>query len=328
MNKNKFLILFLLIFTVSVSVFAQNIQELRVGSSLPGYINHGQEIWYRVRTAGFGLLVVETTGEIDTFLEVYDAQRKFIIENDDGDDLNAKIMLLTGADKTFLIKLKGYESDITGPFTVSASFSAMTNPAALRVDSALRGNIERGQTYLFAIQSPENGILSVRTTGDTDTVMQAYDMNSNFLAENDDDGEDINSKIDILAKAGENYYFLVRGFSEEDFGFYNLSASFSELPELSLNSSLNSHLESYGKNWYSVRAVKNGHLVLEVSSNFDTYMEVYDENFKLIADDDDSGDDLDAKIEIEAKAGMTYYIIVSGYGPEDTGSFRISARSK
>ena len=330
MNKNVFLIVFLLIFTVSWNVFGQNVQELRVGSFLSGYLNHGQEVWYRVTTTGVGILTVETTGEIDTYLEIYDTQRNLISENDDGEDLNAKIIILAGAGKTYLFKLKGYDTDETGPYRINASFSAITNPNALHINSNLSMYIENSLNHLFSVQPGSNGILTVRTSGnDVDTVMQAYDDKYNFLSENDDyDEDDINSKIDILVKAGVNYFFTVRGFSGDDSGTYSISASLSTPPELQVDSNLNGYLEVNGKNWYSVQAVRSGSLIVEISSNFDTLMEAYDENFNLIAEDDDGGDDLNALIEINAKAGTSYFFLVSGYGPEDSGSFRISARSR
>jgi len=329
MNKNVFFIVLLVIFAVSGSIYGQNAQELRVGSFLSGYLNPGQEVWYRVPAAGFGLLVVETTGEIDTYLEIYNTQTNLLLENDDGEDLNARIMILATANKTYLIKLRGYDIDVTGPYRIYASFSAMTNSAVLRVDSSLSGYMESNRSCLYSVKAERNGILTIKTSGDdVDTVMQVYDGNYNFLSENDDDGEDINSKIDILVKAGENYYFLVRGFREEDTGHFNIFASLSTPPALRVDSNLVGYLESNEKNWYSVQAVKNGHLIVEISSDFDTLMEAYDDNFTLIAEDDDSGDELNALIEINAKAGMTYYFLVTGYSSEDTGSFRIMARNK
>jgi len=329
MNKNVFFVLILLIFIVSGSVFGQNAQELRVGAFLSGYLRPGQEVWYSVPTTGVGVLIVETKSDIDTYLEIYDAQNNLITENDDGDDLNAKIIILIGADKTYLVNLRGYDDDVTGPYRVYAIFSVIPDPIALRVDSSLTGRMEKNRGNLFIVQPVNNGILTISTSGDdVDTVMQAYDENYNFLTENDDFDEDINSKIDILVKAGMSYYFFVRGFNEEDVGYYQISASLASPPALRVDSTLSGYLESNGKNWYSVQAVRNGQLVIEISGDLDTYMEAYDENFTLIAEDDDGGQDLNPLIEINARAGMTYYFLVSGFSDEDTGFFRISARNK
>jgi len=330
MKKNVFLIIILLIFIVSGSIFSQNVQELRVGSFLSGYLNPGQEVSYRVSAGGLGILVVETKSELDTYLEVYDSQGNLLIENDDGDDLNAKIIILSGADKTFLYKLRGYDTNVSGPYRIYAEIFPMTNHIALRANSSLSGYMEIDRSHLYKIQPDRDGVLTVTTSGDdVDTVMQAYDNNYNFIIENDDFDEiEINSKIDIFVKAGENYYFTVRGFSSEDTGYYHVSASLAAAPLLIFDSYLSGYLESYGKSWFCIQAERNGHLVVEISSSFDTLMEAYDEHFTLIAEDDDSGNDLNALIEINARAGMTYYFLVTGYSGEDTGSFRITARNK
>ena len=92
MAKN-FAAFFIILLLASVgNLFAQNIQELRIGSFISGNVNSGQEIWYSVRTAQTGFITVETDSNIDTYLVAYDAQRNQITENDDGGEgLNAKI---------------------------------------------------------------------------------------------------------------------------------------------------------------------------------------------------------------------------------------------
>jgi opacity protein-like surface antigen len=54
-------------------------------------------------------------------------------------------------------------------------------------------------------------------------------------------------------------------------------------------------------------------LVVYTEGDADTQVAVYDSSAKLIAEDDDSGEDLNARINVQVSAG-TYYIRVDFYG--------------
>jgi hypothetical protein len=54
-------------------------------------------------------------------------------------------------------------------------------------------------------------------------------------------------------------------------------------------------------------------LVVYTEVGADTQLAVYDSSAKLIADDDDSGEDYNARINVQVSAG-TYYIRVDFYG--------------
>jgi hypothetical protein len=54
-------------------------------------------------------------------------------------------------------------------------------------------------------------------------------------------------------------------------------------------------------------------LIVYTEGDADTWIAVYNSSAKLIAEDDDSGDDYNARISIQVPAG-TYYISVDFYG--------------
>ena len=96
MSRKISLILIVLFLIVSGGLFAQNAQELRFGSVVSGNLRSGEEIWYSIRVTETCFLLIETTGNTDTYLELYDAQRNLLMEDDDGsgNENNAKIETL------------------------------------------------------------------------------------------------------------------------------------------------------------------------------------------------------------------------------------------
>ena len=80
-----------------------------------------------------------------------------------------------------------------------------------------------------------------------------------------------------------------------------------------------------GEEWYSVRTTEPCFLIVDTAGDFDTYLEAYDSSNNLISEDDDSGIDSNARLEIYAESGRTYLFKISGYDSSDRGPYRILA---
>ena len=70
MNIKKIIAVLLFAFITGLA-FSQTpgaaAHELRLGGvPVSGFLHHGSEIWYSVRMASDGFLIVETTGDTDT----------------------------------------------------------------------------------------------------------------------------------------------------------------------------------------------------------------------------------------------------------------------
>ena len=101
-TKRCVAVLSVLFLLAAGSLFAQTPRTLNVGSQISASIRAGEDHWYSVRAAGSGMLVVETFGgEVDTYLEAYDASRNLIAEDDDGGEgLNARVEIFAEAGQT------------------------------------------------------------------------------------------------------------------------------------------------------------------------------------------------------------------------------------
>ena len=326
MNKTcAFLTLFLY---AALCVFAQSFQDLQVGAPpVSGSLSHeGDEIWYRVRAAETGYLIVQTTGDTDTYLEAYDAQQNLLKQDDDGGEAyNARIELFVEAGRRYLFKLRGFGST-TGSFQISASFEAIPPSTELRFGSSQQGNLGAGAKHWYSVRVRDAGIVVVQTSGSIDTYMEAYDSRYNVIAEDDDSGSGYNARIEIIAEANQTYSFVVRGYSSQEAGSYSILANHEPIPRDERNTEISRavairlgeavpvfFLTPNESRWYRYEAGRAGTTFLvQTRGDLDTLLYLYDSQGTRISQNDDSGEGLNALISERLSQG-TYFIEVRTY---------------
>ncbi|MCL2765068.1 MAG: hypothetical protein FWD40_07310 [Treponema sp.] len=322
----KSILFIILVLLIPCIAFSQNPQELRISSFIDSTLRADQEIWYSVRATEAGILTVETTGDIDTYLEAYDSRRNLITEDDDsGDNLNAKIFILVERNTTYLFKLRGYSPDVTGRYRILASHKPIPPMTTLRAGSSHNGNIVIGQDYWFSVRAAGNGVLTVETSGDTDTMLDVYNENFVLINSDDDSGEDLNARLEADVRSGKTYYFRLYAYGEES-GPYRLTANFKSYPaptQLNPGTFQNGNIAAGEHYWFSVRAPRRGRLIMETSGNIDTFLEAFTDSYEWIASDDDGGENYNARLEILAEANRTYLFRLRGYNREISGPYRI-----
>lgn len=327
MILNKQCLLIVLLLSASVSLFAQNAQELRLGTVVSGNLNSGQEIWYSIRITETSVLTVKTMGNVDTYLEIYDDQRKLITENDDGaeEDTNAIVEIVARSGKTYLVKLRGYDNDQTGSFRILAVNSPMSAAVELNLGQSYSGNISRQGEYWFSVKAPGSGLVTVETTGSTDTYLYAYNSDYEQMAYNDDGGGGSNARIEILTENNRNYLFRLRGYDSDTNGAYRISAIFEkvEVPAninrsgavaLKLGEVVQVNFSTPSQSmWYFYELTRQATFVVYTGGNtLDAVLCLYDSRGNLIAENDDFEEDLNARISERLSPG-TYYIEVKTF---------------
>ena len=217
----------LFLFSTGV-LFAQTPRELRFDTWVPGKLREGEEQWFSVRPAGAGFVVVETSGDTDTYLEAYDASRNLIDENDDAsdDDYNARLEIFAEAGKTYLFKLRGYDEDESGPYSIRASFEPVPPDTERNTDRSRAVPIKLGEPFLVFFRSPSESrwyrydisrsetLFVVQTRGNLDTILALYDVQGNLIEEDDDSGEDYNALISARVASG-TVYIEVKEYDEK-----------------------------------------------------------------------------------------------------------------
>ena len=174
-----------------------------------------------------GRLTIETTGNIDTYMEFYDASsRELLDENDDGGtNRNARIRYEVEAGNSYIVIIRGYSSSVTGSYGFRAFFtmpredaSSWENPINYEIginESTLlldREIFESGDEDFFLLVPDRNGRITVETTGNTDTYMYLYNYDTQeLLDENDDGGQNLNARIRYFVHSGVRYLVKVGG---------------------------------------------------------------------------------------------------------------------
>ncbi|MDR1506564.1 MAG: DVUA0089 family protein [Treponema sp.] len=189
-----------------------------------------------------------------------------------------------------------------------------------------------GDEDWFEINCEEDGFLVVETSGETDTMLTLYDASRGpgSLREitSNDDTFDINARVGIVAKRGSRYIVRANGYSESETGSYGIRAHFSDAPDkdmepndtmntafpISTETSVTGYILSEDEeDWYRL-VLKNGRFDAGTEGDIDTYLELFDQNGRMLTSDDDSGDYNNAVISLPVAAG-TYYLKVTAYEP-------------
>jgi hypothetical protein len=315
--------------------------------SIARTITENDEDFFLLVPNSNGRLVMETTGDTDTYMEFYDAaNRRMLEENDDGGNgNNARIIYNVEAGKLYIAKVRGYNGDVTGSYAFRAFFR-IPRVADNRWENPIRYNIGVSQNAaaeiertlneededFFLIVPNSSARISMETTGDMDTYMEFYDAGNrrSTLAENDDSGQGYNARITYNVEAGKRYIAKVRGYGGEATGQYafrafinppRADASSWENPmryDIGANQSVrvtNRVLEEDDEDYFLLVPNRSGNVLIETKGDTDTLLELFDANTRqLLDDDDDSGDEYNAMITYNLEAGKRYIVKVRSYG--------------
>jgi len=199
-------------------------------------LQEGDEDFFVLTPERNGRITIETTGRIDSYLELYDAESKEILdENDDIDrnNKNARIRYNVSAGKRYIVKVRGYDSSVRGNYSLRVFFSSQGTqaPDGYETDDepSQAKEITAGtpQTRTFhsgddidwiRFQITAAGMYNISARGEKnnqlDTFIELYDSNLNSIAQDDDSGDSVSSRISINLNAGV-YYLKVWCLDEE-----------------------------------------------------------------------------------------------------------------
>lgn len=307
-----------LIIFIAGSLFAQTPRELSFGTWVSGKLRAGEGQWYSVRSPQSGLIIVESSGDTDTYLEAYDSARVLIDENDDGGEgYNARLEVLADAGRTYLFKLKGYDDDESGLYQIRAVFSSIRD---LPFGTWVSGTLRNDEEQWFSVRPLQAGHVIAETSGKTDTFLEAHESSGSAIASDDDSGEDYNARVEFFAEAGKTYRIKLRNYDDNG-GSYQIRADFTPLPaDIERNTDLSRalpvrlgepfpvYLRSPSESrWFRYDIARNGTtFVAQTRGKMDTILVLYDAQGKQIEEDDDSGEDNNAMISRRLNAGTVY----------------------
>ncbi|MCL2042909.1 MAG: hypothetical protein FWG89_02080 [Treponema sp.] len=153
----KKMVVLLLIAGLAMTAYAQprNTHTLTVnGSALSGNVSNGSGLNYEVRTSSAGTLVVETTGNTDTYLIAYNSSYNQVASDDDGGSgNNARISINVRANETYYFNVTGYSTSTSGSFNITAVLSGGgSGITELQLGTWVTSSIGSGETRQFRVR--------------------------------------------------------------------------------------------------------------------------------------------------------------------------------
>jgi murein DD-endopeptidase MepM/ murein hydrolase activator NlpD len=209
----------------------------------------------------------------------------------------------------------------------------------MSLNTSQSGNIETaGDVDLFRVNVPSSGLLTVYTTGSTDTYGGLGDSNCWGIEWDDDDGDGYNFKISQFVTAG-TYYVAVWHYSQYSTGAYTLHVQFGGTTDdhgntcttatpITLSGGIGSQsgtLTAGDYDYFSVDVPSSGTLTAYTTGSTDTYGYLKNSGCQDIhgAEDDDAGDGTNFHIRKSVTAG-TYYVAVRHYRSSGTGAYTLN----
>ena len=198
-------------------------------------LDRDDEDYFLLVPADDGRLIMETTGRVDTYMEFYDADsRALLVEDDDGGSgYNARIRYNVQKGKRYIARVRGFDGNDTGDYGFRAYLQTqaqlVTDEYEPDDDPSSASQIEIGtpQQHTFhhaddvdwvKFQITRPGRYTIRVRGvnsnQLDTYIELFDANLHSIAEDDDGGENLDSRLSLHLENGL-YYLKIWCLDEE-----------------------------------------------------------------------------------------------------------------
>jgi len=333
-------------FLLEPSPFVE-LEDLELGES-------GDEDWFCIDVdqltdnSLMSILSLNTTGNLDTYLELYAPSDTSypVVENDDGSNSsNASITYPLTETGRWYFKVRGYSSDETGDYGLSVRLEtrepgpgepddSMDQASVLEIEGdEIRRSMDYGEDYdYFAItlnrDLPDDKALVVETSSGMDLTMTFLDEYESEVMTDDDSGMDSNPKLVLPGLAAGTWYAVVYPYDSDNTGSYTIRAYLKDVVrdeyendntmeeaseiEISGYEQVRTFMPADEEDWVRFEVRQSGEYMMKTTGPIDTYLTLYSESGDYLMDDDDSGYDGNAQIEIRLEPG-TYYLQVTQY---------------
>ncbi|AEF83579.1 putative tyrosinase [Treponema primitia ZAS-2] len=320
-------------------------------------IHENDTDWFSFTVDSDRELIIETKGDMDTYMVLYDAQsgNELASDDDGGDEGNSKIDYINQKKTSYLVKVTSFSNETTGSY----QFQARTETLARDISEP---NDTRSQATTITLGIPANGIfqsaadidwyrvtvpagggqLVVYTEGSRDTYIELWSGADEKLAEDDDSGANFNAQAKAVVPAGIFYIKVTE--LEGYLGRYTLNARVQEPPKPDSYENDNTpgtakpialgapqeHTFSDASDidWVRFTITQAGSYEIRCNASdslLDSYLELYDANENSIAENDDDGDSLNARIRQRLEPG-TYLIKVRTLSSDPLADNRYTLR--
>jgi hypothetical protein len=287
-----------------------------------------------VRSAGDEVVELRVEShDFDTYLTLVAPDGTLLDVNDDVWDgvapYASRLRTYLRDPGSYLLVVSGFGPADLGRYTVTRS--VFVSPDKVVVDAEVPGFYtgylhERMADVYWITLTEDATVVATLRSPEFDTVLEVYDSDGRPVADNDDfDGTDSQVIVDLPAG---RYEFLVKGYWEEAYGAYTLEFDVFDAPETVV---VDVHGPGSFDGWlapgvfdtYVITLTMAATVTVDLrSSEFDTYLDAYDDDGNwLDANDDFAGSD--SRLILQLEPGR-YQFDVSAYGDFSSGAYTVN----
>lgn len=328
------------------------------GTDTSGNLEYaGDRDWYRLRvTEGqsyrvqLRAAVTEGDGALDPLLKLYDGEGVEIAMDDDGGGgLNSYLEYTAAADGDVFIEARGFMDDAVGEYLLTVGLGDIPGDASTDATISAEGDYRQGTLTpagdrdWYGIELTEGQSVRIGLDGSEmglgDPLLTIYDSESVQLAQDDDGGDGLNSRIEFTAPTTGTYFVEARGFLEDAEGQYAITVTPGEVGNSADTAEMltpntegaSSMISPAGdSDWYMIELVEGRpyrfNLTSEdTSSDLDPLLTLYNAEGVELVSDDDGGSGLNSYLTYTSVTGGTYFAAVSSFGGTGTGAYLLRA---
>ncbi|MEX2445062.1 MAG: hypothetical protein WD492_15780 [Alkalispirochaeta sp.] len=314
---------------------------IEVGESLSSYINSGEPQRFVLEMEEGQRLQIDMErsddSNIDPYLDLIDQYGIPIASDDDGGQgFNSRILSFLEEGRYQIVASDLGDND-TGGFrlTVVGEGSDPIDGIPIGVGQTLDSYITAGEPQHFILELDSEETVQIDMLrdemGSIDPYLVLADQYGAEIESDDDGGDGFNSRIRRTLEAGR-YTLIARDLGGSRSGPFQISVAEgirADVIPISVGQTYDGYMNPGQSYAYSLNLPEARTVTIEFrrtgSADFDPYLTLGDSRGNRIAEDDDSGGDLNSRIERRLEAGR-YVIEVSDVFGSNGGSFRISVR--
>ncbi|WP_129135932.1 hypothetical protein [Luteimonas sp. YGD11-2] len=271
--------------------------------------------------------------EFDTLLKL--EGNGVSLSNDDAEGSNSLVTARLAPGR-YTVIADGYGGSIQGQYRLAVSERQLPAGVTLAIDGVLQPGtdvtaLHQGAQVAYRLQVPSRQLATVTMRSSEFDSMLALEGET-VLLHDDDSGGGLDARIVSVLEPGE---YSVRASSYNDgAGLFTLSAEFADVPDdigggtLAIGQPRDARLMAGATDRYSVRIPRNGSYRIEMQSadGIDSHLRLLRDG-EPVAQDDDSGGGLDARIDETLQAG-DYILEASSVVGRSDGRYRIGIQRR
>jgi len=290
--------------------------------------------YYKVEITLASYYTIYTYSDFDSMGVIYDSKVDLLYSDDQSAGNNDFAMQVYLEPDVYYIGIYGYDELQEGSYKLvieggESLMSIYQYPEILIGDSG-SGWIEPGYNFTYVYTITKSGFYTFYSYSNFDIFASTTDYYGlTFSDDNSGGGQDF--AFEAFLQPG-TYKLIISGTTETDAGWYYVAIdkgmllTLAALDDISIGDTINDTLDPEEYIWYKFTMETAGYIDIYVTSGFDSYGYITDEEGNVILYDDYSNGENDFRFDTYLEAGV-YYVIVCGFDEKtDYGPFTIYYR--